>query len=140
MQKRLPVGITSFNRIRDKNYIYVDKTNIIAKFVGDLGPFFLSRPRRFGKSTLVDTLDVLFSQGIEAFKGLKITQSDTYESLDEIKQRLDLTKTYKVLRLSFDKIDTLTPREIEIKYIEVLKDFFASLDIHIDSNSTDIRH
>ena len=138
MQKRLPLGITSFKKIRDKNYIYVDKTDIIAKFVGDLGPFFLSRPRRFGKSTLVDTLDVLFSQGIEAFSGLKITQSDNNESLDEIKQRLDLTKTYKVLRLSFDKIDTLSPKEIEIKYIEILKKFFATLDIHIASNSTDI--
>ena len=41
MQKRLPLGITSFKKIRDKNYIYVDKTDIIAKFVGDLGPFFL---------------------------------------------------------------------------------------------------
>ena len=138
MQKRLPLGITSFKKIRDKNYIYVDKTDIIAKFVGDLGPFFLSRPRRFGKSTLVDTLDVLFSQGIEAFSGLKITQSDNNESLDEIKQRLDLTKTYKVLRLSFDKIDTLSPKEIEIKYIEILKKFFATLNIHIASNSTDI--
>ena len=138
MQKRLPVGITSFNRIRDKNYIYVDKTDIIAKFVGDLGPFFLSRPRRFGKSTLVDTFEVLFSQGLEAFNGLKITQSDNNESLDEIKQRLDLTKTYKVLRLSFDKIDNLSPKEIEIEYIKLLKKFFATLDIHIASNSTDI--
>ena len=138
MQKELPLGITSFKKIRDKNYIYVDKTDIIAKFVGDLGPFFLSRPRRFGKSTLVDTLDVLFSQGLEAFNGLKITQSDNNESLDEIKQRLDLTKTYKVLRLSFDDIDNLSPKEIEIKYIEILKKFFATLDIHIASNSTDI--
>ena len=135
MQKRLSLGITSFKKIRDKNYIYVDKTDIIAKFVSTKGPHFLSRPRRFGKSTLIDTLDVLFSQGLEAFNGLKITQSDNNESLDEIKQRLDLTKTYKVLRLSFDKIDTLTPREIEIEYIKLLKKFFTSLNINIEDDA-----
>ncbi len=138
MQKRLPIGITSFNKMRNDNYIYVDKTDTIAKLVGNIGPYFLSRPRRFGKSTLINTLDVLFSCGLEAFNGLKITQSATCETLDEIKQRLYLTKTYKVLRLSFDDIDNLSPKEIEIKYIEILKKFFATLDIHIASNSTDI--
>ena len=58
MQKRLPVGITSFNEMKDDNYIYVDKTDIIAKFVSTKGPHFLSRPRRFGKSTLIDTFEV----------------------------------------------------------------------------------
>ena len=138
MQKELPLGITSFNKMRNDNYIYVDKTDTIAKLVGNIGPYFLSRPRRFGKSTLINTLDVLFSCGLEAFNDLKITQSVSCETLDEIKQRLKLTKTYKVLRLSFDDIDNLSPKEIEIKYIEILKKFFATLNIHIASNSTDI--
>ena len=48
----------SFNKICKDNYIYVDKTDTIAKFIGNIGSYFLSRPSRFGKSSLINTLDV----------------------------------------------------------------------------------
>ena len=54
MQKRLPLGITVVKEMQDDDYIYVDKTDIIAKFVSTKGPYFLSCPRRFGKSTLIN--------------------------------------------------------------------------------------
>ena len=69
---RLPLGLMDFSNIRKKNMIYVDKTSLIAKIANLNAPIFLSRPRRFGKSLLINTLKTLFSTGIAAFKGLDI--------------------------------------------------------------------
>ena len=69
---RLPLAVTSFQEFINKNKIYVDKTDLIASFASLDAPCFLSRPRRFGKSTLVNTLRELFANGLTNFKGLKI--------------------------------------------------------------------
>lgn len=56
-RRRLPAGIQSFNKIRKGNYLYVDKTDIVWNLVNNGDQFnYMSRPRRFGKSVLVDTL------------------------------------------------------------------------------------
>ena len=56
-QKRLlPVGIQSFEKLRKNNCVYADKTGYVYRLVHDVVPFFLSRPRRFGKSLLLSTL------------------------------------------------------------------------------------
>ncbi|MDR2709558.1 MAG: AAA family ATPase, partial [Elusimicrobiota bacterium] len=70
--KKLPTGIPSFKKIRDGNYLYIDKTKQILKLTESGDSFFLSRPRRFGKSLLLDTLDALFRGEKELFKGLYI--------------------------------------------------------------------
>ena len=85
--KQLP-DTTDFGELIDNNCIYVDKTAIINQFASKKGPFFISRPRRFGKSTLINTLHELFTHGLEKFKGLKI-------------EPLWKDKTYKVLHLDF---------------------------------------
>ena len=85
--KQLP-DTTDFGELIDNNCIYVDKTAIINQFASKKGPFFISRPRRFGKSTLINTLHELFAHGLEKFKGLKI-------------EPLWKDKTYKVLHLDF---------------------------------------
>ena len=85
--KQLP-DTTDFGELIDNNCIYVDKTAIINQFASKKGPFFISRPRRFGKSTLINTLHELFAHGTEKFKGLKI-------------EPLWKDKTYKVLHLDF---------------------------------------
>ena len=85
--KLLP-DTTDFGELIDNNCIYVDKTAIINQFASKKGPFFISRPRRFGKSTLINTLHELFAHGLEKFKGLKI-------------EPLWKDKTYKVLHLDF---------------------------------------
>ena len=85
--KQLP-DTTDFGELIDNNCIYVDKTAIINQFASKKGPFFISRPRRFGKSTLINTLHELFAHGIEKFKGLVI-------------EPLWKDKTYKVLHLDF---------------------------------------
>ena len=71
----LPVGLQSFKKIREGNYLYVDKSDIIWQLANNgLQYNFLSRPRRFGKSVLVDTLQAYFEGRRDLFEGLKIMQ------------------------------------------------------------------
>lgn len=74
--KLLPKGIQSFEKMINNNYIYVDKTKNIYDMITTGSYYFLSRPRRFGKSLLVSTLFELFSGKKELFKGLWIEKSD----------------------------------------------------------------
>ena len=66
----LPIGVQSFDILRQNNYLYVDKTARLLELVGTSGRCFLSRPRRFGKSLTLSTLDAMFSGKVELFKGL----------------------------------------------------------------------
>ena len=76
--RRLPVGIQSFEEIRKQGCLYVDKTDIIWQLVNRGKKYnYLSRPRRFGKSVLVDTLETYFMGKKELFEGLKIMQLET---------------------------------------------------------------
>jgi hypothetical protein len=71
--KKLPVGMQSFRNLIEEGYVYVDKTELIFKLVSKGGKFyFLTRPRRFGKSLLVSTLKALFGGKRELFEGLWI--------------------------------------------------------------------
>ena len=72
--RKLPIGIQSFENIRNENYLYVDKTALIYQLVTKGKPYFLSRPRRFGKSLLISTLEAYFQGKKELFKGLAIDQ------------------------------------------------------------------
>ena len=73
--RKLPVGIQSFKKIREDNYLYVDKSDIIWKLVNSSKQYnYLSRPRRFGKSVLVDTLEAYLEGRKDLFDGLKIMQ------------------------------------------------------------------
>ncbi len=68
----LPLGIADFSSLRKNNLVYVDKSALIARLASSCGFYFLSRPRRFGKSLLISTLKSLFKDGIKDFKGLTI--------------------------------------------------------------------
>ena len=70
--KNLPIGIQTFAKIRNKkeNYIYIDKTNLALNLINSSGYYFLSRPRRFGKSLFLDTLKDIFEGKKELFEGL----------------------------------------------------------------------
>ena len=69
--RKLPVGIQSFNVIREEGYLYVDKTDMIWKLANNGKQYnYLNRPRRFGKSVLVDTLQAYFEGRKELFEGL----------------------------------------------------------------------
>ena len=90
--RRLPVGIQSFEVIREGGYLYVDKTDIIWQLANRGKKYnYLSRPRRFGKSVLVDTLEAYFLGKKELFEGLKIMQMET-EWVKRPVIRLDMSR------------------------------------------------
>ena len=72
--RRYPIGIQNFEQLRNMDCVYIDKTALIYQLVHTDTVYFLSRPRRFGKSLLVSTLDAYFSGKKDLFKGLAIEQ------------------------------------------------------------------
>ncbi|ADR19598.1 ATP-binding protein [Calditerrivibrio nitroreducens] len=77
--KKLPIGISSLQSIREDNCYYVDKTHFVKKLVDNGKYYFLSRPRRFGKSLLVDTIKQAFLGNMELFKGLYLENNWDWE-------------------------------------------------------------
>ena len=76
-RRKLPVGVQSFRKIREEGYLYVDKTDIVWELANNGDQYnYLSRPRRFGKSVLVDTLESYFLGRKELFEGLKIMEME----------------------------------------------------------------
>ena len=90
-RQSLPIGIQDFATIRSEGFYYVDKTPLIRQLVSAGRHYFLSRPRRFGKSLLVDTLKALFTGQEELFRGL------------DIHDHWDWSVTHPVVRLSFGR-------------------------------------
>jgi len=86
--KLLPIGIQTFEKIRNSNYYYVDKTMFVKK-LEEGGYYFLSRPRRFGKSLFLDTLKEAFSGNKELFKGLYLYDNWDWE------------KKHPIIKISF---------------------------------------
>lgn len=72
--KIYPIGIQNFEKLRSNGYVYVDKTELIYRMVKTGNYYFLSRPRRFGKSLLVSTLEAYFQGKKELFRGLAMEQ------------------------------------------------------------------
>lgn len=72
--QKLPIGIQEFEKLRKEGYLYVDKTRLVYKLVNEGSYYFLSRPRRFGKSLLMSTLKAYFEGKKELFEGLAIEQ------------------------------------------------------------------
>lgn len=71
---KYPIGIQNFAKVRQDNYVYVDKTALIYQLADRGSYYFLSRPRRFGKSLLVSTMAAYFSGQKELFHGLALEQ------------------------------------------------------------------
>jgi len=87
--KKLPIGLQTFSKLREDNYYYVDKTPLIAKLANEGEYYFLSRPRRFGKSLLLSTLKSAFAGEEELFKGLYLENNWNW------------SKKHPVIQLSF---------------------------------------
>lgn len=75
--KALPIGISSLKLIIEGQMVYVDKTSYVHDLVKHPGRYFLSRPRRFGKSLLVDTFQQLFEGNESLFRGLAVHAAGT---------------------------------------------------------------
>lgn len=74
--RKLPAGIQDFEKLRTEGYLYVDKTAYIHQLMSNPAPYFLGRPRRFGKSLFLSTLKAYFEGKKELFEGLKIAKTE----------------------------------------------------------------
>ena len=92
MMGRYPVGIQDFKEIRNGDYLYVDKTQYIYELIQHSKYNFLSRPRRFGKSLLISTLESVFKGEKDLFKGL------------HIENKWDWDQSFPVIRISFSNL------------------------------------
>jgi hypothetical protein len=99
-RRKLPIGIQNFREIRADDHYYVDKTALALKLVNEGKHYFLSRPRRFGKSLFLDTLKELFEGNEPLFQGLAV-----YD-------HWDWSVNYPVLRFSFGSIHYATPQDL----------------------------
>ncbi|QSH91981.1 AAA family ATPase [Treponema medium] len=97
--RKLPVGIQSFEKLRRDGYLYVDKTAFAWNLVQSSSPYFLSRPRRFGKSLFLSTLAAYFLGQKELFKGLYLEQAEEEAAVQESR---DAWQEYPVLYLDFN--------------------------------------
>ena len=77
MSIKYPIGIQNFESLRNDGYFYVDKTALIYQLVNNGRYYFLSRPRRFGKSLLLSTLEAYFEGKKELFEGLALEKLET---------------------------------------------------------------
>ena len=102
--KRFPIGVQDFARIRDDGMYYVDKTDLVYKLTHTDPYYFLSRPRRFGKSLLISTLQYYFEGRKELFTGLAMEKLETE------------WKKYPVFKLSFagNKFNSLTALQLTL--------------------------
>ena len=111
MARKFPIGIQTFAEIREKGAIYVDKTDLIYKLSNDGKVYFLSRPRRFGKSLLIDTLAEYFSGNKELFTELAIDKLETE------------WKKHPVLRFDFSKKKYLRPEMLDESLDKMLSSY-----------------
>jgi len=108
---KLPIGIQTFEKMRDDGYAYVDKTAFVASLARDGTYFFLSRPRRFGKSLFVDTLDCAFAGRRELFTGLY---------LDSPESDWDWRRKHPVLRIDWSLSPPHSPQALTERIEELL--------------------
>ena len=97
--RKLPIGVQSFKVLRDDRYLYVDKTKYIAQLVASGRVYFLSRPRRFGKSLFLSTLAAYFLGKKELFKGLYLEKAEEEQAVQENRSAW---QEYPVLYLDFN--------------------------------------
>ena len=118
-ERFLPIGIQDFEKLRTGNYLYVDKTPLIYELTRTSTPYFLSRPRRFGKSLLLSTMEAYFLGKKELFKGLALEKLEkewtqypvlkisfgvnSYENNERLKSRLDSIVSENESRYNIEK-------------------------------------
>ncbi len=122
--RKLPLGVQSFTNIRDKNkgYIYVDKTEKALELIDRGVYYFLSRPRRFGKSLFLDTLKSIFEAKQTLFTGLFI------------EDKWDWGIEYPVIKLSFGAGVIKDAADLNSRVVTLLKKNKQRLAIECDES------
>jgi len=114
--KKLPIGLSTLADIIQEDYLYIDKTKLALDLINEGRYYFLSRPRRFGKSLFLDTLRTIFEGRKELFKGLHI-----YERYEFVK--------YPVIRISFNDGRFSTKEGLQSKIFNILKENQRALGV-----------
>jgi len=123
MQK-LPVGTQSFFILRKNNYLYVDKTKYIYKMIEDGRVYFLSRPRRFGKSLLISTIEELFKGNKDLFKGLYIYDKWKWN------------EKYSVIHVDLAGRRVNTPERLEFTLNKILDEIAEDFEIQLAADDS----
>jgi hypothetical protein len=137
--KNMPIGVQNFEKLRNGDYLYVDKTALVHQLVTTGCCYFLSRPRRFGKSMLISTLHAYFSGKKELFKGLAIEKlekdwteypvlhldlnTSEYTTEDDLRNKLSSNLD------DYDKpvLQAIDKDELQDTYRTILKGFYGAL-------------
>ena len=118
--RRMPLGIQTFRKIVEGDYVYVDKTQYVYDLMNHASYYFLSRPRRFGKSLLLDTIGEAFSGDKELFKGLFLYDSGY------------CFEKHPVLRLDMSGVANETPDILKDSISRALLKRASNEGLHID--------
>ncbi|MDR1474728.1 MAG: AAA family ATPase, partial [Endomicrobium sp.] len=121
--KKLPIGTQTFEKLISGNAVYVDKTEDIYKLINSGSVYFLSRPRRFGKSLLISTFKELFKGNKKIFEGLYI-----YD-------KWDWSKTNPVIHLDFAEIGYKTSDELERSFNIFLDGIIGSQSLEVEKSA-----
>ena len=124
MKRKLPIGIQTFRTMREEDCYYVDKTGFIGQLLDEGKHYFLSRPRRFGKSLLLDTIKELFEGSEELFRGLAIHD------------QWDWSARRPVLRISFGAGQFAKPGELEARFDEILASLASAAGVEEEGATT----
>ena len=111
-KRKYPVGIQSFEKLRTEGYLYVDKTPLIYKMITEGCPYFLSRPRRFGKSLLISTLQAVFEGRRDLFEEMTLRDGTVQPQLFIATTDWEWEK-YPVLRFDFSAGDLSTIEDLD---------------------------
>ena len=122
--KNLPLGINTLSVLRENNCVYVDKTEIAHRLIRIPGRFFLSRPRRFGKSLFVDTLKEIFEGNQKLFEGLYIHD------------QWDWSRKFPVIKIDFAGGVLKNRQELDVRILDILQENAEHLGVSYES--TDI--
>lgn len=106
----MPIGAQSFEVLRSNQCVYVDKTRYVYQLISQSRVYFLSRPRRFGKSLLLSTLDAYFSGKQELFKGLYLEQAELEFA---VREKREAWQQYPVLYLDLNAERYAQPHDLE---------------------------
>lgn len=120
--KKLPIGLSSLSEIINNGYLYVDKTRFVAELAKQKY-FFLSRPRRFGKTLLLDTIEQAFSGNKELFTGLYLENN------------WDFNQSHPILKLSFSGGDFSINGALDIGIQELLGFYAEKYDVDLKNKS-----
>ena len=115
--QNLPIGISSLSTIRNNDMVYVDKTELAWNMVRIPAPYFLSRPRRFGKTLFVDTLQQIFEGNEQLFNGLYIHD------------KWDWSRKYPVIRIDFAGGQLRSREELDERIFSILRSASERLGI-----------